>query len=130
MRILLAVLLALGCGTVAGLQDDALRYEPPPVYEVWWQTAQECSGLDHTIYGMTLEDIRWWELPGDSFPCNTWPEQGCAGNVHVPDIYIASAWKESNLVITHEMLHVWIGDGGHNSPLWCECGLWWGSECE
>ena len=115
--IVAAGIVSMGCNSFDPEGDEP--FNPPPAYREWWSKTQNCSGLK-----ADFSTIRWALVPGKSFPC----ESGqCVGHWQSNgEIWIASDWKDNEMVVRHEMLHALIGEPGHpNPPFGAECPLTW-----
>lgn len=98
----------------------AYRIESPGEYRAAWLGVEECSGLRGDF-----DRVRWYAVPGPSFPC---PQGNCSGRWLRPhDIYITESHVHNGysgyFVARHEMLHDLIGAPGH-PPVFCTCDLW------
>lgn len=107
----------LGCDRFA--PEDAVAFDPPATYRVWWEKTERCSGAQ-----ASFERIRWYVVAGDGFDC---PSGRCAGRWEDDHtIYIAEAWRDHEMVVRHEMLHDLIDHAGHPAPPFgAPCPLTW-----
>ena len=113
--LVLATLLA-ACGfDPAGSQ----AWEPPEVYRTWWAATEACSGLSGSF-----DRIEWMIVPGESFECASGQCVGHWARDH--KIFLASNWKDHEMVVRHEMLHELMRRSGHpNPPFGNGCPLTW-----
>jgi hypothetical protein len=107
---LLAVPLVFGCESPAAphLVEGAQRFEPPPVYQLWWAMTQECSGSRGV-----LANVRWYYVAGaQTLPVNGQQVQGywTSGNV----IVLAEPAMLNGSLVRHEMLHSLQEGSGHS----------------
>lgn len=109
--ILLLILLA-GCGDEPLIPENAVPFDPPEYYEIWWYQVENRVGL-----GRPERDVRWFLVPGGLFESR---EEGAnSAGRWVPDgrIYIAEGWQTSDRTVKHEMLHeILQGDTEHRHP--------------
>jgi hypothetical protein len=91
------------------LVDGAERFEPPPVYDLWWEMVSACSGE-----GAPLSRVKWYVVPGASTVAvhgdhyaGYWSEAGNA-------IVLAEASMLDGSLVRHEMLHSLIEQVGHS----------------
>jgi hypothetical protein len=107
----------LGCDRFA--PENAIAFDPPATYRVWWEKTERCSGAQ-----ASFRRIRWYLVAGDGFSC---PGGRCAGRWEDDHtIYVAEAWRDHEMVIRHEMLHDLIGRAGHPvPPFGVPCPLTW-----
>ena len=93
--------------------------DPPPAYREWWARTEACSGLTGTF-----DRIKWYTVPGSSFPCSG---GSCVGHWESDHhIVISADWSNSEMVVRHEMLHDLVGHPGHPDPPFGKgCGLTW-----
>ena len=120
-RVLRAPLVALATFLSACGFDPAgsQAWEPPEVYRTWWTATEACSGLSGSF-----DRIEWMIVPGESFDCDSGQ---CVGHwTRDHKIYIASNWKDHEMVVRHEMLHELMRRSGHpNPPFGQGCPLTW-----
>lgn len=92
----------------APLPPGAERFDPPAVYERWWELTKECSGLPGR-----LDAINWYQVPGvrtiqhgNTQVAGWWSSSGnrivLAGD--------ARLWGD---LVRHEMLHALVRRAGH-----------------
>src|SRR5260221_14753061 len=105
-RLLIAALCTISIGCNSFEPEGDTPFQPPAVYREWWAKTQACSGRK-----ADFNRIRWALVPGNSFPCKSgqcvghWESNG--------EIWIASDWKDNEMVVRHEILHALIGEPGH-----------------
>src|SRR5690349_20325461 len=116
--IVAAGMVSMGCNSFVAPEGEE-AFAPPPVYREWWAKTQACSGRK-----ADFSRIRWALVPGRSFSCGSGQ---CVGHWQSSgEIWIASDWKDNEMVVRHEMLHALIGEPGHpNPPFGSECPLTW-----
>jgi len=126
---LLAGPVLFGCERAAApvLVEGAVRFEPPPAYELWWEMTQECSGRR----GL-LSRVDWYYVPGSSMLLvNGQRVEGywtSAGNT----IVLAESAMLSGSLVRHEMLHSLERGDGHSRAYFLErCGgvVWCSGAC-
>jgi hypothetical protein len=93
---------------------------PLPVYTVWWQQVEQCSGLSGD-----LARIDWYVVPcqaGESgFPCEVTADGLCGGEwipphtilLGGPNEVLASGYADDEFTVKHEMLHDLTGSVEH-----------------
>ncbi|MDX2193253.1 MAG: hypothetical protein NW201_07855 [Gemmatimonadales bacterium] len=93
----------------------------PAQYREWWEKTEQCSGLTGRF-----ERIEWTFVEGRDFACSA---GRCVGRWTAPArVEIAEAWRHSEMVVRHEMLHVLLNRRGHPDPPFARgCGLTWES---
>jgi hypothetical protein len=107
---LLILLLSAACERPVApvLVDGARRFEPPAVYQLWWETTLECSGRR-----APLSAVRWYFVPGaQTVEVNGERYAGywsSAGN----SIVLAEDAMLDGSLVRHEMLHSLIDVGTH-----------------
>lgn len=110
-RFLLLVPLLSSCewSTEPALPSRAERFTPPSVYQLWWNLAQQCSGISGDFSAVT-----WYRVPG-------------AGEIPLGDgslvngrwdplenrIVLAGDDQWDGDLVRHEMLHALIKSAGH-----------------
>jgi hypothetical protein len=102
------VLFACDAPLAPVLVEGAERFEPPPVYNLWWEITEECSGRRRS-FGR----VRWYYVPG----AHTITVEGrevegywsSAGNA----IVLAEFSMLRGQLVRHEMLHALEGNVGH-----------------
>ena len=106
----LAVPLLVACESPAAplLVEGAQRVEPPPVYRLWWEMTQQCSGRP----GL-LARVRWYVVPGARTIVvqgrqleGYWTPAGKA-------IVLAEEAMLDGSLVRHEMLHALHRVAGH-----------------
>ena len=90
------------------LVDGARRFEPPPVYQLWWRMTLDCSGRP-----VPRSAVRWYFVPGAQLvQVNGQQYAGywsSAGN----SIVLAEEVVLNGVLVRHEMLHALVGVGDH-----------------
>jgi hypothetical protein len=105
---LLPLLVACEVPVAPVLVDGAQRFEPPPVYHLWWDMVTACSGSRASLSG-----VQWYVVPGastvevrgDRF-AGYWSSAGNA-------IVLAEAAMFDGSLVRHEMLHSITSDAAH-----------------
>jgi hypothetical protein len=115
----LLIFVAIACHEVtAALPPSSQRYTPPPVYQLWWEMTEACSG--HTG---SLSAIQWYVVPGaDSISDGS---DAVAGYWSSGDnrIVLIDAGQFNGPLVRHEMLHALIRVDGHPRSEFVErCG--------
>lgn len=116
--LLLPLLVACDVPVAPVLADGAQRFDPPPVYELWWDMVTACSGQR-----ALLSRVRWYVVPGaHTVEVNGERYAGywtSAGNA----IVLAGAAVLDGSLVRHEMLHSVIKEAGHPRAHFLErCG--------
>lgn len=125
-RTVIATVVFAACLDPFAPPANAYRFEPPDEYRAAWATVEECSDLRGTF-----ASVRWYAVPGSSFPCS----RGlCSGSWQPPhDIYVAETHAHDaysqHFVVRHEILHDLIGAPGHPA-VFRTCDLWRPTEGE
>jgi hypothetical protein len=90
------------------LVDGAERFEPPAVYQLWWDMVAACSDRRAPLSG-----VKWYVVPGASTVdlhgvryAGYWSEPGNA-------IVLAETAMNDGSLVRHEMLHSLARDGSH-----------------
>jgi hypothetical protein len=90
------------------LVDGAERFEPPPVYQLWWEMTLYCTGRR-----APLSTVRWYFVPGArTVQVNGERYAGywsSAGN----SIVLAEEAMLDGPLVRHEMLHSLVEVGNH-----------------
>jgi len=118
--------LLLGCQgfePVSQLPDGAISLTAPASYLLWWDKTQDCSGLTADFAG-----VDWYVVPGvatfpteDGEKVGLWIRSGGATR-----IIIAGDYRDSELVVRHEILHELLGREGHPEDYFRDrCRLTW-----
>jgi hypothetical protein len=97
----------LGCGdAVAPLPAGAVRMDPLPQYQMWWQFTEQCSGLTGD-----MSTIQWFRVPAT----------GTLNDDHADGIFYTESRRivlagdsiASGQLVRHEMLHALGATPGH-----------------
>lgn len=114
--VLALVLLLSGCRAVFA-PGDAVAFDPPPSYRLWWSSVEACAGRSGDF-----DRVTWYRLPGRSFQADG---RAVIGRWEPPHrIYLAADWTDNDFVVRHEMLHDLLGHAGHpDHPFVTPCGL-------
>ena len=103
----------------------AVSYHPPADYQTWWERTEACAGLQGNFAG-----ISWYIVPGaDHMDTEIGQKVGLwqRDNGH-STITIAGNYRDSELVVRHEMLHDLLSRAGHPEEYFVDrCGLTWDS---
>ncbi len=93
---------------------------PPPVFSVWWQEVQQCSGLSGD-----LDRVRWYVVPCEpgepGFVCEATADGLCGGEwvaphtilLGGPNKVLPGGYVEDEWTVKHEMLHDLTGSSEH-----------------
>lgn len=113
--LLLAVCLDAACraSTEPPFPSNAVPFDPPPAYRLWWTIVESCSGVSGD-----LRAVRFYEEPGQA-TATAGSEQANAywfssGN----RIVVGGLSEYDGPVVRHEMLHALLGAaaGGNGHP--------------
>lgn len=113
MRRLSLLLTVVACSAISGVVAPE-PYEPPMIYQRWWDEVQECTQLTGNLSAIT-----WFvadEVGSD--------KNGLWAGLWVEPhhIYIQRGYQTYWLVIKHEMIHDLRQKGNHDSPMFrAEC---------
>ena len=112
----LALLIVVAClDTFA--PAGAVPFVPPASYRAWWAAIEDCARL-WGDYGR----LRWYEVPGDDYPCPAYDGR-CDGWWQPPHtIYLAERYLADRQLVEHEMLHDLLQRGDH-PPVFQVCGV-------
>jgi hypothetical protein len=93
-------------------------FAPPPIYSVWWEMTEACSGLRGS-----LAAVDWYIVPGIAYLMNEGRPIGGYWSRGSNRIVLAEgAWQDGGLV-RHEMLHALLRGGSHPRTAYLErCG--------
>lgn len=91
---------------------DALRFDPPPEYERWWDAAQSCVSQPHK---RRYDDIEWYHT-------DIWIDGHPATTVN-NKIYIVPEIDMMQWVIVHELVHAVDDIHGHPYDPFTKCHL-------
>jgi hypothetical protein len=93
---------------------------PLPVYSVWWQQVEQCSGLSGD-----LGRVAWYVVPcaeGEpGFQCDATPDGLCGGEwipphtilLGGPNSVLPAGYADDEFTVKHEMLHDLTGNAEH-----------------
>lgn len=98
---------AMACGPTTALPPDAVRFDPPKVYDRWWSMIKSCSGRSGD-----LASVNWYRVPGSGLKSSGESIAGLwhsKGNV----IVLSDDVLEVGSVVRHEMLHALLRTGSH-----------------
>lgn len=128
-RLASAVVIAMACapGPVepSSLPDGAVPYTPPAEYLLWWERTEACSGRSGDF-----DRITWYEVPGAKLiDTEIGQKVGLWQRDHgQTTVTLAGDFVDSELVVSHEMLHELLAREGHPEEYFVErCGLTWES---
>ena len=115
----LLILVAIACHEVtAALPSSSKAFAPPPVYQLWWQMTEACSG--HT--GL-VTDVHWFVVPdADSISDGSEEVAGYWSSGENRIVLIGAA-QFNGAIVRHEMLHALTRVDGHPRSEFVErCG--------
>jgi hypothetical protein len=93
---------------------------PLPVYSVWWQQVEQCSGLSGD-----LARVEWYVVPCEAgeagFPCEVTADGLCGGEwlpphtilLGGPNQILPGGYADDEFTVKHEMLHDLTGSADH-----------------
>lgn len=90
-------------------------YEPPRIFNCWWQQVEAASGIERGDY----QSVSWRTVPGGGWWSETLGRelQGLY-LIATETIYLAERYVDNEALIKHEILHVLLqGDPDHEHPL-------------
>lgn len=113
--LLLALCLDSACrvATEPSFPSNAVPLDPPPVYRLWWNIVEGCSGVSRDFGA-----VRFYVVPGQA----TLTAGGETANAYWfssgDRIVVAGPNEFEGPVLRHEMLHALLGTsaGGHGHP--------------
>lgn len=121
--------LVAGCTALAPTESTlpagAVALEIPPVFRVWYEKTQACSGLLGDF-----STVQFYVIPGvDAFPTAEGNKVGLwsrVGETH--RIVVAGNYLGHEMVVRHEMLHSLLSREGHPEDYFIKkCQLTWES---
>ncbi len=118
--------LLLGCQgfePVSPLPSGAIAIEAPANYQLWWEKTESCSGLS-----ADYASVEWYVVPGvTTFPTEDGEKVGLwVRSAGATRIIIAGFYRDSELVVRHEILHELLGREGHPEDYFRDrCRLTW-----
>lgn len=112
---LLALMLDVSCraATEPSFPSNAVRFDPPPVYQLWWNVVESCSGAHGDF-----SSVKFYEEPGQ-MTATAGSESANAYWFASGDRIVVGGLNEfDGPVIRHEMLHALLGPnpGGNGHP--------------
>lgn len=120
-RVVAAVLVVVGASCeVPTAPAGSQPISPLPVYTVWWQQVEQCSGLSGD-----LGRVDWYVMPceaGESgFQCEATPDGLCGGEwlpphtivLGGPNNVLPGGYADDEFTVKHEMLHDLTGNAEH-----------------
>jgi hypothetical protein len=96
--------------------SEAVRYDPPQHYAVWWVEVQECSGVQSTHE--RFKELSWYRVEG---PLVHKKHGNVIGLYFKDEVYVSVWWVNNEFLVKHEMLHA-MGKH-HTDPVWEPCNL-------
>ncbi len=110
-----ALLLLVGCSHPfdVDVPDNAIEFDPPPVYREWYALTAACVGR-----AGDFDRIRWFMVPGHGWDRGDDRVLGLWTGEH--HIYISESAMTYPVSVRHEMLHD-LGIRGHPEPPFNKC---------
>ena len=121
VRVAAALVGAAGVACEAPLSPAGSRpLAPQPIYEVWWQQVEQCSGLSGE-----LARVEWYVVPCEAgepgFQCEATPDGLCGGEwiaphtilLGGPNEILPDGYATDEFTVKHEMLHDLTGSSDH-----------------
>ena len=105
------------------LPVGAVHFLPPEVFREWWSATEQCAGISKDF-----TDILWYVVPDQqSIPTANGEKVGLwFGSVSGSAIVLAGDWKNSELVVRHEILHHLLKEVKHPNEYFKDrCHLTW-----
>jgi hypothetical protein len=100
------------------MPGGSARFEPPPVYRVWWEMTKACSGRSGK-----MSDIEWYVVPGATSLRVDGGDVAAYWSPEHNTIVLAGESQMDGGIVRHEMLHALLFGGGHPRALFLEtCG--------
>lgn len=97
---------------------NVVEYEPPEVYEIWWEDMERCVVWLEPTSGIDYDDITWYVVFTERM-------NGVVMAYYFPDpprIFVAYPEVYNGDVISHEMVHALIDPRkGHPTPPYGYC---------
>ena len=103
----------------------AVEIAAPAIYREWSDRTEACSGLSRSFSA-----VRWYVVPGaETFQTEKGPKVGMWMSKGGSDrIVIAGQYRNSEMVVRHELLHHLLGQEGHPDGYFVtRCHLTWDS---
>lgn len=85
---------------------EAERFTPFPVYQVWWEQVQKCTGIQGEFARLRFFEVVAPVSPsGGASPCDATGTLCPAFWQEPHDIYLAPAFIRTEPIVKHEMIH-------------------------
>jgi hypothetical protein len=107
------------------LPPGAVEMAAPAIYREWSDRTEACSGLNRSF-----SSVKWYVVPGvESFQTEKGPKVGLwLSKAGTDRIVIAGEYRNSEMVVRHELLHHLLGQEGHPDGYFVtRCHLTWDS---
>jgi hypothetical protein len=103
-------LLLCACESLfSSLPNGAQSFDPPAIYQQWWNLTEECSGLSGSF-----GDVKWYRVEGESrFPIGEGALANGAWEKDGNRIILAGDAVLAGDLVRHEMLHSLLKAAGH-----------------
>lgn len=96
------------CSDITALPHGSERFDPPPLYQKWWEMTEACSGRTGR-----LSDIAWYVVPGATTVSEGTGDFNGIWSPGDNTIVLAGDSRMIGTLVRHEMLHALLYDGGH-----------------
>jgi hypothetical protein len=119
-----------GCASIAEpravtLPPGAIEVAAPAIYREWSDRTEACSGLTGQF-----SSVKWYVVPGvETFETDEGPKVGMwTSHGDTDRIIIAGVYRNTEMVVRHEILHHLLGQAGHPPEYFVtRCHLTWDS---
>lgn len=106
------------CSDITALPHGSERFTPPPIYRMWWEMTEACSGRTGK-----LGDIEWYVVPGSSLVRDAGSDVAGFWSPDNNTVVLSGESQMDGSVVRHEMLHALLFGAGHPRRLFLQtCG--------
>lgn len=118
------VLLSLACTIPWGPGTSYHQIQPPPLYQVLWNSAKQCAQQTVPVNHNRFGEI-WWFVVDSTY--EFWTPTGWAvgTSTRTKRIYLAEQYMNHPMVIGHESVHQMTGIWAHPDDPFKRCHLTW-----
>lgn len=114
------LLLLAGCVPDWTAPTEAVRFDPPPEYRVWWEASRACV---HRLEFRRYESIEWYVTPTRILAADGEEHGALVDPGHRNRVYLWERDTAVPWVIQHELVHAINGVSGHPADPFVTCGL-------
>lgn len=109
---LIFLLSIAACSDITALPHGSERFDPPPVYQKWWEMTEACSGR-----AGKLSDVAWYVVPGATTVSEGTGDFNGIWSQGGNTIVLAAGSQMEGALVRHEMLHALLYGGEHSRAL-------------